>query len=107
MDAFEGQLVRGVVGEFLAPEGLADLEGVVEEAAPLGEVEAGGPVLLFLPTDADTEVQASTGQDVEGGCRLGEYEGPSQRRQQDRGAETDPPGVGGEARLISFPRSPT
>ena len=83
------ELGRVVRRPLLAPQRLAHLERVVEQAAAPVEVEAGGVVLLALPTHADAEVEASAGEHVEGGGRLGEDDRTPQRRDEDVGAEPD------------------
>ena len=90
VDRLEAQLRRREGRALLAPERLADLERVVEQAAARAEVETGRFVLLALPADADAEVDATVREDVEGGQLLGEHDRPPQRREQDVGAESNP-----------------
>jgi hypothetical protein len=57
MDGVEGELVTAVRGELMMPEGLADLDSVIEQPTATFERQAGGLVLLPLPPDADSEVE--------------------------------------------------
>ena len=74
---------------------LTHRERVVEQAAAGAEVETGRFVLLPLPADADAEIDATVGEDVEGGQLLGQHDRPPQRREQDVGAEPDLVRLGG------------
>ena len=81
------------VARCVAPQRLAHLERVVEQAAAGAEVEPGRLVLLALPADADAEVDAAAREDVERGELLGQHRRPAQRGEQDVGAEPDPVGL--------------
>ena len=72
--AIEREAVSGVRGLRLGPEGRADLQGLVQEPSAYAELEARRRVLGCLPADAHPEVQATSGQYVEGGRSLGQHD---------------------------------
>ncbi|CCM64491.1 hypothetical protein BN381_400009 [Candidatus Microthrix parvicella RN1] len=82
----------------MAPERLADLEGVVELSAACCELQPGGGVLLLLPTDSHPQIEPPAGQHVERRCGLGKHHWPSQCCEQDAGAQTHPGGLSGQER---------
>ena len=73
----------------LAPQRLADLERMVEQATARAEVQARRFVLFALPTDADTQVDTASGENVERRQLLGEHDRSSQRGKQDVRAQTN------------------
>ena len=96
MDGLKAKLVRVEAGGRVPPERLAHLEGVVEEpAAPL-EVEPRRFVLLALPSHADPQVEAPTREDVEGGRRLRQHDGPAEGGEQDPCCQPHPRRDGGD-----------
>ena len=95
VDTGEGQLVAGVGGPVLRPEGAAHFEAVVQQAAATVEVETGGLVFGALPTHADAQVESATGQHVQGGGGLRENDWSAKGGQEDSRLEADPVGSGG------------
>ena len=68
---------------------------MIEQPTARAEVETGRFVLLSLPADPDSEIDATVGEDVE--CRqlFGEDDRPAEGREQDVRAETNPRRPGG------------
>src|SRR5207237_1600082 len=83
VNRLEVKLRRREVRSLLAPERLADLERMVEQATARAEVQTGRLVLLSLPADANSEVDATSGEDIKCGQLFCENNGPPQRREQD------------------------
>src|SRR5215831_10611585 len=75
VDRVEREAREIYLGARLPPEGLTHLEREVELPSARSEVETGGFVLLALPSDAHTEIEAAAREHVEGRRRLGEYDG--------------------------------
>ena len=84
VDALEGQVFGLEPRRRFAPQRLTDGERLVEQAAPPFEIEARRLILLALPADADSEVEAPGREDVDGGRGL------RQDHRSTEGSEQDP-----------------
>ena len=65
MDLLEAHRVRLIGGGPFGPEGLADLQGLVEQLASPSILDPIRFVFLSLPTDADTDVESPLGKQLD------------------------------------------
>ena len=88
-DGREVEELAVVLDDRLAPQLLADGDGLVDPATSGGEVKAHRLPLGRQPTGADAEHGPAARDDVEGGHRPGRDEGVAQADVEDVGAEAD------------------